>query len=68
MEYTNLQKVFLELFRYELPEQQLIEIKHLVQSYLINNIDQSVNMLFEKNNISSYEIEDWLKEDFRINK
>ena len=68
MEYTNLQKELLEIFRYELPEEQLIDIKKLVQSYMLKNIDESVDKFIESNDISKKDINNWLNEDYRLNK
>lgn len=62
MEYTNLQKELLEIFRYELPEEQLIDIKKIVQSYLLSNIDNSVDKFIDTNKISDKEINNWLDE------
>ena len=68
MEYTNLQKELLEIFRYELPEEQLIDIKKIVQSYLLNNIDNSVDKFINSNNLSENEINNWLNEDYQLKK
>lgn len=66
MEYTNLQKELLEIFRYELPEKQLIDIKKLVQSYMLKNIDKSVDKFINNNNLSETDLNNWLNEDFRL--
>jgi hypothetical protein len=68
MEYTNLQKELLEIFRYELPEKQLIDIKNLVQLYILKNIDDSVDKFIDTNKISEKDVNNWLNEDFRLNK
>lgn len=66
MEYTNLQKELLENFRYELPEEQLIDIKKIVQSYLINNIDNTVDKFIDSNNLSETDLNNWLNEDIKL--
>ncbi len=66
MEYTNLQKELLDIFRYELPEEQLIDIKNIVQSYLLNNIDNSVDKFIDSNKLSETDINNWLNEDFKL--
>lgn len=48
MEYTNLQQEIIKIFKYDLPEEQLIDIKKIVQNYLIENIDQSIDNLIYK--------------------
>lgn len=68
MEYTNLQKELLEIFRYELPEKQLNDIKKLVQSYMLKNIDKSVDKFINNNNLSETDLNNWLNEDFRLKK
>lgn len=68
MEYTNLQQEIIKIFKYDLPEEQLIDIKKIVQNYLLENIDQSIDNLISKNDFSQKDYDEWLNEDFRSKK
>lgn len=62
---TNLQLELLEVFKYELPEEQIKEIRTLLVEYFAEKVSDEVDGLFEKEGWGKEKIEEWSKEHMR---
>ena len=62
---TNLQLELLKVFRYDLPEQQLLEIREMLKDYFVQHIDQEMDALWEAQNWSAETMETWSKAHLR---
>lgn len=62
---TNLQIELLELFKYELRDDQIKEIRMLLVNYFAEKITDDLEMLFKKNEWGEEKIEEWSKEHLR---
>jgi len=62
---TNLQIELLELFKYELSEEQIKEIRSLLANYFAERVTNDIDQLFEENKWGQEKIEEWSKEHMR---
>lgn len=62
---TNLQIELLEVFKYELSEEQIKEIRNLLVEYFAEKVTSGMDKLFEENNWGEEKIEEWSKEHMR---
>lgn len=62
---TNLQIELLEVFKYELNEEQLKEIRNLLANYFADKVTKEIDALFEANDWGEEKIEEWSKEHMR---
>jgi hypothetical protein len=62
---TNLQMELLEVFKYDLSEAQLKEIRALLADYFAEKVTHDVDQLFEANGWGAEKIEEWSKEHMR---
>lgn len=62
---TNLQIELLEVFKYDLSEAQLKEIRALLADYFAEKVTHDVDQLFEANGWGAEKIEEWSKEHMR---
>lgn len=62
---TNLQIELLEVFKYDLSEAQLKEIRALLADYFAEKVTHNVDQLFEANGWGAEKIEEWSKEHMR---
>jgi hypothetical protein len=62
---TNLQIELLEVFKYELSEEQIKEIRSLLVNYFADKVTNDIDKLFEQNNWGEEKIEEWSKEHMR---
>jgi len=62
---TNLQLELLKLFRYQLNENQLQEVKVLLSRYFADRASDEMDKLWDKNNWSDETMEQWLNEQAR---
>ncbi|NBC06087.1 MAG: hypothetical protein GVY26_02735 [Bacteroidetes bacterium] len=62
---TNLQIELLEVFKYELSEEQIKEIRSLLVNYFADKVTSDIGKLFEENNWGEEKIEEWSKEHMR---
>jgi len=64
---TNLQLELLKLFKYELPDSQIQEIKSLLSKYFASKATDEMDKLWEENNWSNKTMDDWKDEHLRTN-
>jgi len=62
---TNLQIELLEVFKYELSDDQIKEIRSLLVDYFAEKVTSGIDKLFEENNWGEEKIEEWSKEHMR---
>lgn len=62
---TNLQLQLLKMFKYELAEQQLIEIKELLSKYFAEKASDEMDKLWEENGWSNETMDKWSREHIR---
>lgn len=62
---TNLQLEILQMFRYELDEKQLLEIRDLLARYFADKATQEMDRLWEERGWSEETMEEWSKEHMR---
>ena len=62
---TNLQLELLKMFKYELPESQIEEIKTLLSKYFAEKATDEMDKLWEQNNWNDETMEDWKNEHLR---
>lgn len=62
---TNLQIELLEVFKYELSEEQIKEIRNLLVDYFAEKVTSGIDKLFEENEWGEEKIEEWSKEHMR---
>lgn len=60
--FTPLQQEILRLYSLDLPEADLIEIKDLIGSYLLDKLQNKVDAFVEQNNLTNADFENWLTE------
>jgi hypothetical protein len=65
---SNLQLVLLQMFKYNLPENQLLEVKKMLCEYLAKVASDEADKLWDKNNWSNETMENWANEHLRTNK
>ena len=59
---TNVQAELLKLFKYDLPEEQLREIRNLLSKYFADSATREMDKLWEKNNWDDNTMNDWANE------
>lgn len=62
---TNLQLELIKLFKYELPDNQIREIKTLLSKYFAEKASDEMDRLWEENNWSNKTMDDWSNEHLR---
>jgi hypothetical protein len=62
---SNLQLELLQLFAYELPEEQLQDIKKLLAQYLADNLSQEMDKVWTEQNWSNELMDKWSNEHWR---
>ncbi|KGE88005.1 hypothetical protein [Phaeodactylibacter xiamenensis] len=62
---TNLQIELLEVFKYDLSETQLKEIRALLADYFAEKVTHDIDQLFEAKGWGAEKIEEWSKEHMR---
>jgi hypothetical protein len=63
---TNLQLELLEVFKYDLSDIQLNEIRTLLANYFADKMDKEIDQLFKENNWDANKIEEWANEHMRF--
>jgi hypothetical protein len=62
---TNLQIELVKLFAYQIPDNQLLEIKDLLAKYFAEAASKEMDKLWEENQWDDQTMEDWLNEHNR---
>ena len=62
---TNLQLELLKMFKYELPENQIQEIKALLAKYFADKASDEMDKLWEENSWSDKTMDGWKDEHLR---
>ena len=62
---TNLQLEILQLFRYELGEKQLLEIRELLAKYFADKATEEMDRLWDEKGWSEQTMEEWSQEHMR---
>ncbi len=62
---TNLQIELLKLFQYNLPENQLAEIKNMLAKYFANSATTEMDKLWEENKWDNETMKAWASEHLR---
>lgn len=62
---TNLQVELVKLFAYQVPDNQLTEIKDLLAKYFAEVASKEMDKLWEENQWNDQTMEDWLNEHNR---
>lgn len=62
---TNLQLEILQLFRYELDEKQLLEIRDLLARYFADRATEEMDRLWEERGWTEDTMEEWSEEHMR---
>jgi len=56
---TNAQIELLKLFKYDLPEKQLVEMKNILARYFADTASDEMDRLWEENNWSNDTMREW---------
>jgi hypothetical protein len=62
---TNVQIELLKLFQYNLPEEQLVEIKNILAKYFAKTATAEMDRLWEENNWDNDLMQEWANEHLR---
>ncbi len=62
---TNLQLELIKLFRYDLNENQILEIKDLLIQYFANKVSNEMDRLWNENNWTNDTMKNWSQEHLR---
>ena len=62
---TNLQLELLKLFSYELPDNQIIEIRSLLSNYFANKASDEMDRLWDEKKWTDKTMDDWTNEHLR---
>lgn len=62
---TNLQLEILKIFRFDISDDQVKEIRSLLAAYFSEKVTSEVDALFESNKWGEEKIEEWSKEHMR---
>ena len=65
---SNLQLELVKLFRYELPDEQLLVIRRLLARYFAQKVTDEMSQLWEEKGWSDETIEEWKNEKMRRRK
>ena len=60
---TNVQIELLKLFQYNLPEEQLAEIKNILAKYFAKTATAEMDKLWEENNWNNDLMQEWANEN-----
>lgn len=63
---SNLQLELVNLFRYQVDDSQLIEIKDTLSQYFANKASDEMDKLWEERGWSNETMEKWVNENFQI--
>ncbi len=58
---TNLQLELIQTFSYELPDEQMAEIRQLLAQYFLNKADAEMDRLWQENAWNETTIDEWTK-------
>ena len=64
---TNVQIELLKIFKYDLPDTQLAEIKNLLANYFAESATAEMDKLLDENNWNNETMKDWTNEHLRKN-
>jgi len=62
---TNLQLELLKLFKYNLNQKQLLEVKDLLAKYFADKATQEMDKLWEEKELTNETMDSWLNEHMR---
>lgn len=62
---TNLQLEIIKLFAYQIPDNQIFEIKDLLAKYFVEAASREMDRLWEENQWNNDTMENWLEEHNR---
>ncbi len=62
---TNLQLELLKIFSFNLPEEQLLEIKQLLVQYFAQKVDDEMDRLWEERGWTAETMREWANEHMR---
>lgn len=62
---TNLQLEILKIFRFDISENQIKEIRSLLAAYFAEKVTSDMDALFESNKWGEEKIDEWSKEHMR---
>ena len=62
---TNLQLELLKIFSFELPHNQLVEIREILSKYFANKASDEMDKLWDENNWTDKTMDDWSNEHIR---
>lgn len=62
---SNLQVELLQLYPYDVSDEQIRDIRKLLADYFVRQIDGEMNQLWEANQWNQQTIDDWKKERLR---
>ena len=61
---TNLQLELLKIFRYDLSEEQLLEIRDMLSNYFLETARDEMDKLWEERGWSEETMQEWANDDF----
>ena len=64
-ELTNLQLELIKTFKYQLADEQLIEIRNLLANYFAQKATEEMDRLWEENDWDESTMKEWSKEHMR---
>jgi len=62
---TNVQIELLKIFRYDLPETQLVELKNILAKYFAQKATEEMDKLWDENSWTNDTMEEWAHEHLR---
>ena len=62
---TNMQLELLKVFRYSLPDSQLLEIRDLLARYFAEKASEEMDRLWDENGWTNETMKSWLNEHLR---
>jgi hypothetical protein len=65
---SNLQVELLQMFKYNLPENQLLEVKKILAEYFAKMATDEVDKLWDKNKWTDATMDTWVNEHLRSKK
>jgi hypothetical protein len=65
---SNLQLELIKLFRYELPDAQLLEIRRMLARYFAQKVTDEMSQIWDERGWSEETIEGWKNEKMRSSK
>jgi len=63
--FSNLQKELLNMFHYQLPEAELLEIKKLLVTYFAKKVSDGADQCWEEKGWNNETMEKWVNEHLR---